>query len=423
MMTPGMNRRKWVLLLIGAVVLAGLVSFVGGFFAPRGNAPYKMATISRGDIRKTISCSGPLDPVTKVEVGTQVSGTIARIHVDYNDGVKKDQLLAELDTALFKAEVDNAEANVINKEAAVEEAQAEYDRNLPIFKKGVISDFQFITTRVKLKTRQAELQSARAALQKARRNLEYAVIRSPIDGIVIAKNVEEGQTVAANFATPTLFEIAADLSHLEILVNVDESDIGEIKKGQKVQFEVQAYDGRVFGGVVKKIRLQPKLISNVVNYTVVVDAVNEDHVLLPGMTAEVDFVIAERRGVLLVPTAALQFQPPGEPAGDRLNRPREDGAARTTSPSGQDASRDSDGQLWFIDRDGRLTMARVQTGIADGMFTELSDPGMLQEGMQVLCGVSGADKSGKSITNVNRILMGDQPGAMGPPPGPPPPGL
>jgi HlyD family secretion protein len=222
--------------------------------------------------------------------------------------------------------------------------------------------------------------------------------------------VEEGQTVAANFATPTLFEIAADLSHLEILVNVDESDIGDIKEGQRVQFEVQAYDGRVFEGVVKKIRLQPKLISNVVNYTVVVDAINEEHILLPGMTAEVDFIIAERSNVLLVPTAALQFQPPGETAQGMRNR-------------SQEASRDGDGQLWFIDRDSRLMMEKVRTGIADGTFTELADAGTLKEGMQVLCGVSSTEKDGKSIKNVNRILMGDQSGAMGPPPGPPPPGL
>jgi HlyD family secretion protein len=339
-----------------------------------------------------------------VDVGTQVSGTIARIYVDYNDQVSKDQILAELDTSLFKAEVDNAEANLLNKEAALEEAQAEYDRNLPIFKKGVISDFQFITTRVKLKSRKAELQSARATLQKARRNLEYAVIRSPIDGIVIAKNVEEGQTVAANFETPTLFEIAADLSHLEILVNVDESDIGDIRGGQQVRFEVQAYDGRVFEGTVKKIRLQPKLISNVVNYTVVVDAVNQDHLLLPGMTAEVDFIIAEKKHVLLVPTAALQFQPPGAAAGE----------------TGSHAAGDDQGRLWFVDRNGRLAMEQVKTGIADGSFTELIDAGTLTEGMQVLCGVSSTEKDGKSIKNVNRILMGDQ---TGPPPGPPPPGL
>ncbi len=395
---------RWLLLLIGIAVLAALVRFVGGIFAPRASAPYQLAAVKRGDIRKTIACSGPLDPVTRVDVGTQVSGTIARIYVDYNDQVAKNQILAELDTSLFKAEVDNAEANLLNKEAALEEAQAEYDRNLPIFKQGVISDFQFITTRVKLKTRQAELQSARANLQKARRNLEYAVIRSPIDGMVIAKNVEEGQTVAANFETPTLFEIAADLSHLEILVNVDESDIGDIREGQKAQFEVQAYNGTVFEGVVKKIRLQPKLISNVVNYTVVVDAANQEHKLLPGMTAEVDFIIAEKKNVLLVSTAALQFRPPGEPAGK----------------AGDQASGDDHGRLWFVDRNGDLAVEKVKTGIADGSFTELADASALTEGMQVLCGVSGTEKDGKSIKNVNRLLMGDQ---AGPPPGPPPPGL
>jgi HlyD family secretion protein len=216
--------------------------------------------------------------------------------------------------------------------------------------------------------------------------------------------VEEGQTVAANFETPTLFEIAADLSHLEILVNVDESDIGDIREGQKVQFEVQAYSGRVFAGVVKKIRLQPKLISNVVNYTVVVDAVNHEHLLLPGMTAEVDFIIAEKHHALLVPTAALQFQPPGTPA-----------AQAAGNASGDDQAR-----LWLVDRNGGLAVEKVKTGIADGSFTELIDAGSLTEGMQVLCGVSSTEKNGKSIKNVNRILMGDQ---AGPPPGPPPPGL
>lgn len=389
-------KKKFI--IIGAIALVLVLVFLFVFPEFQGVTDaedYQFGEVIRGDIENTISSSGTLSPVTTVDVGTQVSGTIARVYVDYNDQVQKGELLAVLDTVLLKAAVLEAEANVEKSSAMLNEVKIEEQRNRSLFEKGLISETEYLPLQTNVKIQQAALKSARASLQRAKKNLEYAVIRSPINGRVITKNVEAGQTVAANFATPTLFEIAEDLTHMEILVSVDESDIGMVKEGQNVRFEVLAYEDKTFYGKVKQIRLQPKNISNVVNYTVVVEAKNDEQLLLPGMTTTVEFLIEEKNDVLLVPKAALLFQPDEKELRKFHERKRKEFEALPDSVKeqmqrerknriSQESIPEDAGQVWFINNDGDLDVEPVLKGSSDGKYTEIVKCRQLTAGMKVI---------------------------------------
>ena len=417
-----MKRKK---LLTFIVVIALLVLAlpmgrrVGGFFMRPNQLQFKFAEISRGDIKKTISSTGPLSPTTKIEVGSQVSGTIAKVFVSFNDKVEKNQVLAELDLSLVKAEVSKAEGQLMRKAAELEDAQNDYNRNLPLFQKGVISDSQMLASKIKVKILEGEVKTGQASLDFCRRNLEYTTIRSPIAGTVIAKEVEEGQTLAANFMTPRLFEIAEDLSRMEILVAVDESDIGLIQKGQKVRFQVQAYTDKEFSGAVKKVRMQPQKVANVVNYIVEVDAQNKDGLFLPGMTAEVDFIIAEKTNVVTAAQSALNFQPDKDTLKRFTGRLHQTAAARLEAAGKTDNSDDKTGYLWYLNDQGELAVAQAQTGVSDGNHTELLNPDRLREGMKVISGVVETDETKQSSKSTSKKVIGMPGGGGG---GPPPPG-
>ncbi len=372
---------------------------------------YKFGEISRGNLESTISSTGTLSPVVTVEVGTQVSGTIDTVFVDYNDEVKTGQLLAVLDTVLLKASLTDAQANVEKAEASLEQAVADHERFEKLFQKNMISEADFLPYQIALKTSRASLKSAEASAQRAKANLDYAIIRSPIDGTVIAKNVEAGQTVAASLSTPTLFQIAQDLSRMEILADVDESDIGLIKSGQKVRFEVQAYSDRTFTGTVTQVRLQPTTISNVVTYTVVVEAANDGNLLLPGMTATVDFIVDSRENVLLIPASALRYQPSETDLADFQERMEARFASEVKDssqqmgggPRGQGAPgqvRRSDvSRVWYIDEAGNLMAQPVKVGMTDGTKTEVVTARDLNEGSQVIIGTAtDADDASSSTT-------------------------
>jgi HlyD family secretion protein len=400
-----------VVIIAAAVLLPTLVRFGGRLLMKYREPEFRFVEIVRGDIKKTISSSGPLSPITLVDVGSQISGSVAKVYVDYNDKVEKDQVLAELDMSLLKAEVERAQGDVVRTEAALEDAQVDYNRNLLLSKNHAIAESVLVSSKIKVKTMEGTRNMAVADLNRAKKNLEYATIRSPIAGTVIIKNVEEGQTLAANFQTPKLFEIAEDISHMEILVAVDENDIGLIQPGQKATFEVQTYSGKVFNGKVKKVRLQPVTVANVVNYTVVVDVDNKDSLLMPGMTAEVDFIIAQKQGVLTVPKTALNFQPSEE----MLKQWCEGQQSTAPNLTGKSAETDeSAGTLWYIDQQGRIAVARVKTGISDNGYTELVDPGHLREGMQVISRLLQKDEVKKNDKSGNRQLMGMPGGDGGP---------
>ena len=269
---------------------------------------FRIEKIKRGSIENTISCTGTLSAVGTVEVGTQVSGTINKILVDYNDRVTKGQILAKLDLDTFNAAVDAAAALVIKARALYKKATADYERNKPLYNQGHISAQEILIYETEKETARAELLSAQAVVKKEKINLRNAQIRSPINGVVLKRDIEEGQTVAASLSTPTLFIIAENLTSMEIEASVDESDIGMVNKGQKVTFTVQTYPDDLFYGTITQIQMNPTEISNVVTYTVIVAAPNKKGKLLPGMTATADFVVEKAENELLVSNAALNFR-------------------------------------------------------------------------------------------------------------------
>ncbi|MBN1895605.1 efflux RND transporter periplasmic adaptor subunit [bacterium] len=292
-----------VAVLILAVVLFLVLGKKGG-----GKTAYTFGEITKGDIENTVDASGTIEPVTTVEVGTQVSGIIDKIFVDFNDRVRRNQLMAVIDTTILSVQVRDAKASVLRNQAQYDQAKYNYDRSEKLFQQNLISEYEFVQAKSSYQSALSSLMSTRISLERAEQNMRYAFIRSPIDGTVIYREVEEGQTVASSFQTPRLFLIAEDLSKMEIHALVDESEIGQIKVGQAVRFEVQAHDDQKFTGTVRQVWLQPETVQNVVNYTVVVDAENPDGLLLPGMTAMLDFIVEMKKDVLLAPVAAAKVQ-------------------------------------------------------------------------------------------------------------------
>lgn len=303
-------------LLISIMIFAGILASVGFWYQRTLNSDeemsFQLAEITRGDLENIVSSTGTLSAVGTVEVGSQISGIVETVYVDYNDKIKKGQILARVDTTLLKASVRDAEANLAKSRAQLHQAQTEYQRNEKLFQAGYISEMTFLSVKTSVETAKASVQSAESALQRAQTNLKYAEIHSPITGTVIERTVEAGQTISASTSAPTLFTIAEDLAQMQIEAAVDESDIGQIKQNMSVRFTVQAYPDEIFTGTVRQVRLKPTVSQDVVNYTVVVDAPNERGLLLPGMTATVDFLVDERKNVLLIPNTALYFKPPEE---------------------------------------------------------------------------------------------------------------
>ena len=395
-------RKLWMALIALTLVASGIWAFV---LRPNQEmaSPYKFARIARGDLENLVSGTGTLSAVGTVEVGTQVSGTIDRLLADFNQRVEQGQLLAVLDTSSLAASVRDAEAGVARARAQHNQAVDEYERHVFLAEKGYLSESELRSLATTVEMARAGLQSAEAMLHRARTSLQHAEIRAPIDGTIIQRSVEAGQTVAASLQTPTLFVIVEDLARMEILALVDESDIGRIREGQEVRFTVQAYPDEEFHGKVRQIRLKPQTLQNVVNYTVVVDAPNQEGILLPGMTASVDFVVQSVEDVLLAPAAALRFQPTQE----MLARFREKQQAGVNGLSGSEKSARRErfaerregsppedlGRLWYLDENGDLGVAVVRTGATDGLMTEIkidgSDPGVeIAAGMSVISGVT-----------------------------------
>jgi HlyD family secretion protein len=409
---------KWTVLVIVVAVASG---FTYWFYSRGGTeiaSPYRFETVERGDLESTVSATGALSAVTTIQVGTQVSGQIAEIMVDFNDRVNKGQLVARIDPTLLEQSVKEAEARVERAEAEVNQRQREYDRNAVLFETRSITESEFNAVQYALDVAQADLKSARINLDRARRNLDYAEIFAPIDGVVIERNVDVGQTVAASFSAPQLFLIANDLAEMQILASVDESDIGMIEEGQDVRFTVQAYPDDSFRGTVQQVRLQSTVQENVVNYTVVVGVNNADGRLLPGMTASVDFLVQTATDVLKVSNAALRFRPTEEmmatvrerrrareQEGDTLRPARAGGSptgggASTRPPGppggfgGNGGSRDM-ALLWYVNEAGELSLQPVRTGISDGRATEVTGRGLV-EGLEVIAGVSQVANGGSN---------------------------
>lgn len=370
----------------------------GGWSLRRSDTPaeagFRTGAVTREDLRSTVSATGALSALRTVEVGTQVSGQVSEIHVDYNDRVKKGQLLARIDPTLSEQAVQEAEAGMARAEAELKAAQLTNDRTDTLFQNRFATAADAEAARAALDVAKANLTSAKVALERARRNLGYTDITSPIDGVVIERSVDVGQTVAASLQAPQLFLIANDLSAMQILATVDESDVGKVHPGQAVRFTVQAWPEEAFRGVVRQLRLKDSTVNNVVSYVAVVDVRNPDGRLLPGMTATTEFVTDSAPGALTVPNAALRFRPAGAPA------PRADATTR---------------ELWVLGQDGHPSAVPIAVGISDGRRTVVSGEG-LREGMQVILGAA-TGTTGAAATTSSSPFGTTQQGNR--PPGPP----
>ena len=311
-----MNNKKLIICIVGVLTVAGGIWLFTGKTS-KGGIRLETAKAGRSSISNTVTATGTVEPVTEVEVGTQVSGIIDKLYADYNDVVKAGQLIAEMDKVNLKAELASAEAQLASSKSEYEYQQKNYARNKILFEKKLISDADYETSTYNYEKAKAAYEQNQAAMVKVKRNLEYATITSPIDGVVINRAVEEGQTVAAGFETPTLFTIAADLTKMQVIADVDEADIGNVENGQRVSFTVDAYPNDVFEGTVMQIRLGDSesnrstsaTTSTVVTYEVVISADNPDLKLKPRLTANVTIFTLERDNVLTVPTKSLRFVP------------------------------------------------------------------------------------------------------------------
>ncbi len=408
-----MKKKTVIYAVILLAVVVGAYWIVSGRTSS-GNTTYQFGVVTRGTVESTVSATGTVTPVTTVDIGTQISGTIDSVYVDYNDHVTAGQVLAVLDTTLLKSTLLDAEASLARSEAELMQAQANYERNKSLFDRQLISDAEFLTFRVNLRVQEATVRSSEAAVQRARRNIDLAVIQSPITGIVVSRNIESGQTVAASLSSPILFVIAEDLSRMEVLANVDESDIGLIKADQEVRFEVASYSDKQFTGTVRQVRLQPQTISNVVTYTVVVEAGNDEGLLLPGMTATMNFVTERRSDVLVLPSKALRFQPSEDQlaalAAPTGKIPGSDNPAETTPVTAIEESGSTPAMAWCVDAAGRLVPAPLRVGLSDGARAEILHSPVLTEGMEVIIGQGNASSATTSSTQAGSS------GRMGPPP-------
>lgn len=371
-----------------ALLLAG-----GGYYVLQKQSAagleqrYKSHLLAKGDVTQTVAANGTLNPVTLVSVGTQVSGTVKKIHVDFNDQVKAGQILAELDDAIYAAQVRQSDASVANAQASVQLARANEARMKSLFREEYVSRQELDQAVQARESAEAQERLARAQNDRDRANLGYSVIRSPVSGVVIDRSIDVGQTVAASFQTPTLFKIAKDLTQMQIYTTFAEADIGAIRVGQPVRFNVDAFPNRSFHARVKQIRLNPTTQQNVVTYNVVIAVENPEQILLPGMTAYVSIAVAQKNGVLLVPNTALRFKPADSEKLDQSGAAAKAGAAKSANgsrPGGwaADEPREKRHTVYVL-ADGRLKPVKITTGISDARFTEVVG-GELKEGDKVI---------------------------------------
>ncbi|MEK6300955.1 MAG: efflux RND transporter periplasmic adaptor subunit [Acidobacteriota bacterium] len=505
------KKRKTPLALIGLVVVGGLVA--AAFWGKNASASdYITAKVERGNVEVNVSATGTVQAVTTVQVGSQVSGTVSWLGADFNSQVKKGQIVARLDPAVFQAQVDNSRANVVNAEAAVASAETDINNqkaNVQAAKANqevtrvqrddaialvrryeelaaVISGRDIeaakaqagaaaaryeqagaqvgqtqaasASARAKLDQAKASVTQAKAQLQQSQLNLDHSIIASPIDGVVVSRNVDVGQTVAASLQAPTLFTIANDLTKMQVLASVDEADVGQIKQGIKANFAVDAYPGETFSGEITQVRLNAQTLQNVVTYSAVIDVANPDMKLRPGMTANITVLVARKEGVLTVPNAALRFKPnlseevvkqkidarrkqreaekqpeegaQGQPAekqqgqaqgerpqGQRRRDAQQSGqqgegqASDAAKPAG-DAPRRQGQQIWILTADGKDIEPRfVRTGLTNGRVTEIVFGDVLQ-GEIVVTGQN--DANGANRTQPATTPLGQRPPTSGP---------
>ena len=444
---------------MGAVILAIIAGLILGFsFFKKGKAEvpkYRTEALTSGDIEALVVTSGTVNPVDIIEIGSQVSGKIVRLHADFNSVVKAGQVVAEIDQDILKAKVEQNEASYLSRQASLEQAKInlenakkKWDRTQDLFGRQLVSyedketaEANYIGAKVSLQVAEANLAQQKSALDQSKVDLSYAIIRSPIDGTVITRNVNLGQTVAAGYTTPVLFKVASDLTNMQVECPVDEADIGRVKEGQKVRFSVDAFQGEVFAGEILQVRNSPTTSNNVVTYATIIKTSNPELKLKPGMTATVSIVTGEARGAVKIPNAALKFTPalseeemktvfesvraetgakrsnqnPGESQGQPPGGvPRPDFASMTPEMKqkiAQARTRDGYGRVWILDDSGKIRPVSVRTGVTDNSYSALIS-GDLKEGLKVILG------TGAGAAATTNQQGGPMPGMMfmgGPP--------
>lgn len=411
--------KRAALVAVVALVVTGAVVLTLKLRGGAGDeAKFRRERIDRGDIVQAVTASGTLGAVTTVQVGSQVSGIVSALHADFNSVVQKGQLLAELDPQPFQATVDQRRADIERSRSELRDAERELARSRRLSEEGILSQGELDASIARQESASAVVRQGEAALRQAMVNLENTRITSPIDGVVVARQYDIGQTVAASFSAPTLFTIAQDLTRMQVLTNIDEADIGGVVEGQEASFTVDAFPGDEFMGAVSQVRLSAQTVQNVVTYPVVIDVANPEGRLKPGMTADVTLPVKVARDTLRVPNAALRFRPDpaqvakaapaagadapagagratpgaGGPPGDRAGRSRGDSGA-PARPAGNgargaaaaDAGRG--GSVWVEDGTGKLRAVSVRTGITDGARTAIEN-GALNEGDEVVVGLA-----------------------------------
>jgi HlyD family secretion protein len=466
-------------LVIGAVILVIIAGAILGFsLLKKGKVKgpqYRTETVVKGDIESLVVTSGTINPVDIIDIGSQVSGKIVKLYADFNSQVKAGQVVAELDQEMLKSKVEQNQASYQSRQASLEQAKVnlenakkKWDRTQDLFGRSLVSfeeketaEANYIGAKVNLQTTDASLAQQKAALDQSRVDLSYAIIRSPIDGTVITRSVNLGQTVAASLQAPVLFKVASDLSKMQVKCSVDEADIGRVKEGQAVRFTVDAFQGEVFNGAIRQVRNSPTTTQNVVTYETIIDTTNPDLKLKPGMTATVSIITGQAKAVVKVPNVALRFTPNLKPEelqkiladaraamqGQRQGQPgqpevkTEEGAARSGERQGrgqgqngqrqgggqgarmgegvemtpemiqriaQARARRGGGQVWIQDETGKIKPIFLRTGVTDNSYSELLS-GELKEGMKVILGEAAGGQTG--ATNQQRG-PGGMPGMM-----------
>lgn len=361
----------WIGIGIIAVLAIATWMFSGG--KKEQTVTFDTAKVEPASIKNSVTATGSVEPVTSVTVGTQVSGIISRLYVDYNTVVKKGQIIAELDKTNLISELNTAKANLSSAQSSLNYESANYKRYATLFKKGLVSADEYESAKLNYEKAKDQVAQSREMVQKAQTNLSYAIITSPIDGVVISKSVEEGQTVAASYATPELFTIAKDLKDMQVVANVDEADIGDVKEGERVSFTVDAYPNDTFEGVVKQVRQEATTTNNVVTYEVVISAPNSELKLKPGLTANVTIYTAERQNVLCVSTKALRFTP----TQDLIK------GCKIVDCKGNN-------KVWT--REGNTFKAHaVQIGMSDGIHTEILSG--VSKGLEIITDAKAANEN------------------------------
>lgn len=365
-----MKKLSKVWLLLTLVIIVALAAWAMSGGKKEEQISFDTATVASANIQNSITATGTIEPVTSVTVGTQVSGIVSKLYVDYNTVVKKGQIIAELDKTNLTSQLNSAKTQLAVAQSQLNYQTANFNRYKTLFQKGLVAADEYENAQLSYKQAKEQMVSAKEEVQRAQTNLGYATITSPIDGVVLSKSVEEGQTVAASFSTPELFTIAQDLTNMQVVADVDEADIGDVREDEKVSFTVDAYPDDTFEGVVKQVRQEATTTNNVVTYEVVISAPNADLKLKPGLTANVTIFTAERKGVLSVPSKALRFTPQKETVGKMKII---------------DNNANAKNKVWTIEHNA-IVSHKVNVGMTYGTNTQILSG--IPAGLKVITGLS-----------------------------------